>query len=91
MILIPFPQLPPLKLLSTQAKRVVSFMVGPFYFETVRFRVMILFRNFILLQRFMFGIIVNKSLLINYMVRWVIGSILHGGPIELFLVPARLV
>ena len=22
------------------------------------------------------------------MVRWVIGSILHGGPIELFLVPA---
>ena len=22
------------------------------------------------------------------MVRWVVGSILHGGPIELFLVPA---
>ena len=23
------------------------------------------------------------------MVRWVVGSILHGGPIELFLVPAK--
>ena len=23
------------------------------------------------------------------MVRWVVGSILHGGPIELFLVPAN--
>ena len=23
------------------------------------------------------------------LVRWVVGSILHGGPIELFLVPAR--
>ena len=22
------------------------------------------------------------------MVRWVVGSILHGGPIELFLIPA---
>ena len=24
------------------------------------------------------------------MVRWVVGSILHGGPIELFLVPASI-
>ena len=26
----------------------------------------------------------------SLMVRWVVGSILHGGPIELFLVPASV-
>ena len=33
----------------------------------------------------------NDRLIVErlFMVRWVVGSIRHGGPIELFLVPAR--
>ena len=28
--------------------------------------------------------------MVGWLVRWVVGSILHGGPIELFLVPASV-